>query len=165
MNVKEQWFFGEEPIRISSPEESLWQAVLRQYICKATHVEFTIGSRQKTPQKFAPFDSFLEKKFVSSWKYGARVPLRGKILYLRYILAPPLIKFIQKVPTLYAWMDDLPEDPSLYFHSRLLVWSISHEGYIYVKLTQNERSELQTQGFRLEECLDSPEWLYPLENA
>jgi len=155
-----QWFFGEEPMHVSSSEESLWQAVLRLKIEMATHVEFTLTPRQKTPKIFAPFDSFSERRFVSSWRYGARIPLRGKVSYLRYILAPSLVKFIREVPTLYAWMDDLPEDPALYLQSHLLVWTISHEGYIYVRLTRKEESELRSQGFGLEECVDCPEWLH-----
>ena len=158
--MEEQWFFGEEPMQVSTVEESLWQSVLSLKIETATHIEFTLMPRQKVPKILSPFDAFLERKFVSSWRYGAQVPLRGKVLYLRYILAPPLTEFVRRIPSLYAWMDDLPEDPALYLHSRVLVWTISHEGYIYARLTHKEASELRSQGFRLEECVDCPEWLH-----
>ncbi len=155
--LQAQWFFGEEPLKISAVTPSLWRAVFLLKKESATHIEMALRPRQRIPARLAAFEALLEGQWVSAWQYGARKRFWGKVLYLRYVLAEPLQAFVQGVPTLWDWMDTLPEDPALYEHSRLLVWTISHEGYVFARLEPEEVQALASQGFALEACDTCPE--------
>ena len=143
------WFFAEEKAQIANAEESVWRAVLRLKLGAATHVEFVIPKRRRL-RALEPFAPFLEREFLSRGKYGARLPFGKKMRYARYRLSPALREFLLRPISRWAWMGDLPEDPALYAHEHLLVWTISHEGYVFVRLEAEELSALTAFGFTFE---------------
>ncbi len=150
-----EWFFAEEKAQISKAEESVWRAVLHLKLGAATYVEFAIPKRRRL-RALEPFAPFLEGEFLSRRKYGARLPFGKRARYARYRLASPLRKFLLRPISLWAWMGDLPEDPALYAHGHLLVWTISHEGYVFVRLGEEELSALTASGFIFEPHEERP---------
>ncbi|NPA26735.1 MAG: hypothetical protein GXO36_03945 [Chloroflexi bacterium] len=159
MRASSSWWFGEEPLQPGAP--SLWRLILRWALDRASHVEFTWPARRAAPATLHPFAAALERQVTSRWRYAAPIPLRGRVTYGRYRLTPELQAWLLRPSSLYAWMDDRPEDPALYRGPQLLVWTISHEGYVSARLPPNEAARVRDLGFALEPCPECPEVLYP----
>ena len=143
MNKKDKAYYVQEILHLK-PE--LWPQLLNITLPKADVIEFVADKDSQKSLK--PFLSYLTDEFSSRWRWQCKQ--FGDTNFFRFSLTPDLINYLLTVPKLDDWIDNYPEDPALYKDDEALLWTISHDGVVFVLLTEKELHKLNASGFSLE---------------
>lgn len=151
MDIKQDTFYYLEDL--TNEDGSKWKRILEYAISKAEFVEFTASTDQgEEPSLLKGLEPFLKERFHSTWRWGSKQ--RNKVVtFLRYTLAPEVITFLQSFATLQDMHLAEPyvgEDPAFYVGETALVWTISHEVWSYLLLSEEEATTWREQGFDLD---------------
>jgi hypothetical protein len=111
-----------------------WHRLLDLFLPEADMLEFEAG-----PARFIDHDdSSIE------WRWSPPALLLSSLVisdtddYSRFRLTDPVIAFLRSQPSFTDWQAyrELPEDPALFYQGEKLLWTISHENFLWVKLTE-----------------------------
>jgi len=147
--IKEEEFFYQEFGYMSLPKkEEKWQKLLSFVLDRVDIVEFIIGDKRSLPPSLEPFQSNLIKVFSTHWKYGSR--RKRSVTYARFAISNELKDFLMSRRTIGRWGEGYPEDPLFYSGNELIMWVIGHEDMAFVRLSDDEATEFNKEGFSLE---------------
>ena len=112
-----------------------WQLVLEQALAIATHLEISrVFSEGQLPLAFAsamvPVPPHIKRPYVATH---------------RFILTPAVVAEI-RAKSYSEWNNYEAEDPAFYQGDVLLLGTIAHEDYVIMRLSEDERTVLKSQG-------------------
>lgn len=81
------------------------------------------------------------------WAAEQAAPTR----FFRMALTPEVAAFVRDAPGLGDWqiLNNLPEDPTFLRGEEVLLWTVSHEGFVWARLSAEEAATLRAQGWSL----------------
>ncbi|WP_156126166.1 hypothetical protein [Hymenobacter sp. DG25B] len=113
-----------------------WGELLDKALPKANYLELNqLWSKARLSPVLAQAQVFLP----------ANIPRVYKATH-RFSLTPEVVAYIKGV-AFHDWKNGAFEDPALYHDNTLLLGTISHEDYVVLPLTEDERAQLNGQGF------------------
>jgi hypothetical protein len=142
MNVSRAYYLQE---LLSLPSDA-WQTLLDFGLSRARQVEFALDGRT-LPASLQAFSASLLEQFSSRMRWQARQI--GYTTFARFQLGPELSAYLKSVPRLGGWMDERPQDPTLYRDEEKILWTISHDEMAFVCLSEREAARFNERGFTL----------------
>lgn len=81
------------------------------------------------------------------WATEQAAPTR----FFRMALTPEVMAFVRNAPGLHGWqmLNNLPEDPTFLRGEDVLLWTVRHEGFVWLRLSAEEAATLCAQGWPL----------------
>lgn len=124
-------------IELKDDHEAQWRDLLEFALARASLVEFAVP---KNERKWPPIlATFAEQKVA---QFHSRIRWQCKQLtkttFVRYQLNEPVKAYLRGVLALHEWQYDGVEDPSFYEAEQCILWTVSHEGFVYIWLNEQE---------------------------
>jgi hypothetical protein len=91
---------------------------------------------------------FVKERFTSRWRWQQKQGTQS--VFVRLSLQPEVISYLFSAPRLTDWLFNRPEDPALYQGDKALLWTISHEGFAFIRLNEELSGGYRHQGFVLD---------------
>lgn len=129
-----------------------WKLLLDYALSQGDTIEFTVSSKEKQwPAVVSTLMPFLVESFKARWYYGAQQS--RKVTILHFHNTPEVAALLRTPPTFFDyrfWQPEMPEDPTFYRNGEAIVWTISHEIWVYMLLTEQEAEVWRARGFELD---------------
>jgi hypothetical protein len=129
-------------------DNTKWLELLTDKLSNAEFVEFNVLYRQN---RFNPEIEELEGELINEGKRKDKVYPSGS--YRRYRLTEKVKKFIL-AKEYQSWLNYQIEDLSLIKDGKEILATITHENYIFILATEEERLQWNTRGFDFGELFE-----------
>lgn len=137
---------------LTNEDGTKWRHLLDYALSCAECVEFTVPvDERRWPTRLEPLFPFLLERFTSHWRWQGRQ--HRKSTFLRFRITPEVVGLLRSVPTLQDTLfltPAFPEDPAFYRHGRAILWTITHEVWAFLLLTEQEARAWREKGFVLD---------------
>lgn len=129
-----------------------WKRLLEYALHRGDTVEFTVPTKEEEwSPRLEPLLPFLVERWSSHWRWQAKQ--KQVQTFLRFSLVPSVEALLCTPHTLQETLfmqPAFPEDPAFYVNGQAILWTISHEVWAYLLLTEEEAKNWRAQGFRLD---------------
>lgn len=129
-----------------------WHRLLDIALQRANIVEFAVPREDWTAANLKPLMPHLEQRYSSRWRWQCKQ--LWATTFLRFHLTPEVKPFVRSQRNLLCWLFHHPEDPTFYCGDKTVLWTVSHHGYAYILLTEQEAKALRDQGFALSDTIE-----------
>jgi hypothetical protein len=134
---------------LSNEDGTKWTRLLEYAFRHSDSVEFTVPmNEQQWSPRLKPLLPFLTERYTSHWRWQAKQ--KKAQTFLRFPLVPTveaLLRIPQTLQDTLFLQPPFPEDPTFYSNGQALLWTITHEVWAYLLLTEEEAEIYRAQGF------------------